>query len=63
MNQNGRLAACAWAAAGAAVGAAATLFIGRRILQSHTRSGKYFAGMIKCKPELMQQYMQLHDHT
>jgi L-rhamnose mutarotase len=29
----------------------------------HRSSGKYVAGMIKVKPELLAQYMCLHDHT
>ena len=48
---------------GVLVGSALGIAIHRKLLQTKVRSAKYFAGMIKCKPELMEQYMQLHDHT
>lgn len=49
---------------GAVGGAAATLFalhVARRA--SKPRGGKYYAGMIRAKKGMIEQYMQLHDAT
>ena len=47
---------------GAAIGAAAAILYTRRSL-SRRRSGKYCAGVIRAKPDMIEQYMALHDHT
>ena len=65
------LAAAVGAGAGAALAVwccrrAAAATDGKRMPRTSSgthRSGRYVAGMIKAVPELIHQYMQLHDHT
>lgn len=46
---------------GVAAGVIATLALYRK--KSKPMGGRYFAGMIKAKPEMINQYLQLHDAT
>lgn len=54
---------CRWfeLAAAAVVGAAAAVVLSK--VQRAKRTGRYYAGMIKANPELIDQYKQLHDAT
>ena len=35
----------------------------RRSVPGERRSGRYCAGLIRAKPAMLEQYMQLHDRT
>ena len=61
---HGQSAACF--AAGALLGAAVAVRLVRRdeaARLARRRSGQYHAGMIQLEPALLEQYIQLHDHT
>lgn len=46
---------------GCAASLAVWLYVRTRLVRS--RGGTYHAGMCKARPEMIEQYMQLHDHT
>ena len=48
--------------AGAALGAAAASYLIKRSTTKR-RSARYCAGVIRAKPDMIDQYMALHDHT